>query len=84
MAESRVEKYKDYRKSMLTDGNPTTKVAIDTSLKATTLESDSSITSKEISLLKKLVITKRINIGLFFFLMFTIITLSIVFGIILF
>ena len=84
MAESRVEKYRDYRRSMLTDGSVSTKTKIDTSLETTSIESNTSPTSQEAVFLKRLTIKKRLNIFIFVFLLSALFIISLVFGIILF
>lgn len=84
MAESRVEKYRDYRRSMLTDGSINTKVAIDTSLDTTSLESNTSPTGQEALFLKRVTMKKRLNIFAFLFLLIAIFVLFLVFGIIVF
>ena len=84
MAESRVEKYRDYRKSIITDGNPSVKNAIDTSLETTSVESNTSPTYQEAVFLKKVLNSKRFSIFAFIFAFAVILSLSLVFGIILF
>ena len=83
MAESRVEKYRDYRRSMIS-GEISTKTTIDTSLEATSMETNTSPTYEEALFLKKLIIKKRLNIAIFVFLLSVIFILNLVFGIILF
>ena len=84
MAESRVEKYKEYRKSILTDGNPVVKTAIETSLETGSVESNTSPTYVESMLLKRIHNTKKIQMGLYAFAFLTIVLLMVIFGLILF
>ena len=84
MAETRVEKYREYRKSILTDGNPVMKTAIDTSLEKMSVESDSAPTEAEAKLLKRVKGVKYFYISLFSFVILSIVILLIVFGNVLF
>ena len=84
MAETRVEKYKDYRKSMLTDGNPVIKTAIETSLETTSIENNVSPSYQEAVFLKNLQNKRRFYIISFFAVITIYIALAITFGLILF
>ena len=84
MAKSRVEKYREYRKSILTEGSPTVKTAIDTSLETTSMESNTSPTYQEAVFLKHVVRKERFGIFLFILAISAIIVTSLVFGLILF
>ena len=84
MAVTRVEKYKDYRKSILTDGDPVVKTAIETSLETTSIESSTSPSYQEAVFLKKLNFKKWFYVISLSIFVIAIIVLMIVFGNILF
>ncbi|MCR4911948.1 MAG: hypothetical protein K5925_05435 [Bacilli bacterium] len=84
MAVTRVEKYKDYRKSILTDGDPVVKTAIETSLESTSIESNSAPSYQEAAFLRKLQFKKWFIIISLSTFVVAIIILTIVFGNILF
>lgn len=84
MAETRIEKYREYRKSIISGGEPLLKTPIETSLKTTSKESLSSPTNQEAVFLKK--IKRRSlfgNIAYILFLLAIIVPLAI-FGFMLF
>ena len=81
--ETRIEKYREYRKSIIA-GEPLLKTQIETSLKTTSKESQSSVTEQEAVFLRK--IKRKDMIGSLSYLVFLlgIIIPLIVFGLILF
>jgi hypothetical protein len=84
MAETRVEKYKDYRKSIIAEGSPVMKTAIETSLESNSVESNTDLSNQEVAYLKHVNNIKKFYIILILSLFLTIVILLIVFGIILF
>lgn len=64
MAESRVEKFKEYRKSIISDGSPVLKSQIDTTLNTVTEESNVDH-SEQFKLLKGLKFKRRFVVVLF-------------------
>ena len=85
MAESRVEKFKEYRKSIIgEDDSGVKKEAIDTSLKQNSVESKNGPSSTEEEHYKNLSLKKRLNIIFFLTIFLLIVSAIVVFGIILF
>lgn len=84
MAESRVEKFKEYRKSIIAEVSSVEKESIDTSLEQNSVESKNGPSDIEVSYYKKLTLTKRLNVIFFLAILVLTITAIIVFGIILF
>ena len=81
--ETRIEKYREYRRSIIA-GGPLLKTQIETSLKTTSKESQLSVSEQEAVFLRK--IKRKEMIGTITYLVFLlgIITPLIVFGLILF
>lgn len=84
MAETRIEKYKEYRKAILSGGDTVLKTPIETSLKTTSKESQSLPTEQEAVFLKKIKIKETAILLSFLFFVLAITIPLIVFGIILF
>ena len=84
MAETRVEKYKEYRKSILSDSGLNIKTAIDTSLEATSVTNSGSISPAELTYLKKVQRTKYFYIFGFLAILVAFFVTVLVFGIVLF
>lgn len=84
MSKSRLEKFKDYRKSILLDGEYEEKSKINTSLEDGSVDSKNGPSYQEELLLKQIVNSKRIVNILYFGFAFIVITLIIAFGFILF
>ena len=68
MAETRIEKYKEYRKSIISNGDLVLKTPIDTSLKTTSKESVNIVTEQEAVFLRK--INHRKAVGNIFYIIF--------------
>lgn len=85
MAQSRIEKFREYRKSVINDvSNANFKTTIETSLETTSTESNTLPSELEEVFLRKIIIRRRISTITFLVLLsITLITL-VVFGIILF
>ena len=82
--ETRIEKYREYRKSIISGGDTFLKTPIETSLKTTSKESQTSPTEQEAVFLKKILHKGMITNSLYFLFLLVIIIPLIVFGIILF
>lgn len=83
MGLSRVEKFKEYRKSILSE-DTVLKTPIDTNLTATSIEPLSSANTEEAVFINKIIKRKRIDLALFFGSITVLLVLVIVFGIIVF
>lgn len=84
MAQSRIEKFREYRKSILSDGSPVLQTEIETSLEATSTESKTTPTDKEAVFLSKISSKKNlVNILLISYLVIAV-AAALVFGFILF
>ena len=85
MAQSRVEKFKDYRKSILSDDvNTIEKQKIDTSLEENSVESKNAPSIQEEALLGEVNFKKKMSYILYFSTLAVIVILAVVFGFILF
>lgn len=84
MSKSRLEKFKDYRKSILLDGEYEEKSKINTSLEDGSVDSKNGPSYQEELLLKQIVNSRRIVNILYFGFTFIVIALIITFGFILF
>lgn len=84
MAKSRVETFKDYRKSILNDDDNYSKLEIDSSLENTAQESKNGVTEAELIYLKKIQ-TSKFWFNFLFLLPIGLIALAIIiFGLVLF
>lgn len=81
MAESRVEKFREYRKSIISDGSPALKTTIDTDLKGYVSENVPADFTEEIKLAKKLHNKKVFIYVLFGLFVLSVVVLLIVFGV---
>ena len=84
MAQSRIEKFREYRKSIINDGDTILKTQIETSLETTSTESKISPTDEEAVFLKKVVLKKRLVYILTLSFAFIVVIIALIFGIILF
>lgn len=82
MAVSRVEKFKEYRKSIISGGTIGDKEAIDTKLTSVESDAEESISDAESYLLKKLLFKKRLDIILFSVVIGVLVIGLLVFGVI--
>lgn len=84
MGESRVEKFKDYRKSMIHDGELTEKEEINTSIVENSVDSKNKASFQEEIALNKLKSSKRTVSILYFGFLAIVIIAIVTFGLILF
>ena len=84
MAESRVEKFKDYRKSILRDGEFEQKSKINTSLEEGSIDSRNGPSFQEEVLLKQIIRNRRTANIFYFGFILVIAGLMLAFGLILF
>ena len=83
MAETRIEKYREYRKSIISGGS-VLKTPIETSLKTTSEEENSSLTEQEAVFLKKINTNKLLGTMLYIAFLLVIIIPLVIFAIKLF
>ncbi|MCR5184587.1 MAG: hypothetical protein K6C32_00685 [Bacilli bacterium] len=84
MGESRVEKFKDYRKSMIHDGELSEKVQINTDIEENSVNSKNRPTYQEELLLKELKSSRLLTYISYFGFLLIIIACILTFGLILF
>lgn len=84
MAETRIEKFREYRKSIINGSDTVLKTPIETSLKTTSKESQSSPNEQEAVFLKQINSRKIISIVCFSIFVLAIVVPLIVFGVIVF
>ncbi len=85
MAQSRIEKFREYRKSIINNEMElTVKTPIETSLESTSTESKTLPSDKEAILLRKLTVRKHFTDTLFTTILAIVVILLVVFGLILF
>lgn len=81
MGLSRVEKYKEYRKSILSSEDSVLKTPIDTNLNITNTEPLASEETEEAAFINKIIKKKRLTFILFFIPILAMLILLIIFGI---
>ena len=84
MAKSRIETFKDYRNSIISDSEPVLRTQIETSLETTSTESKTAPTVVEAVFLKKMLRKKYFLLTLFWVFIVAVVVLEVVFGLILF
>lgn len=85
MAQSRIEKFREYRKSIInSETNVNVKTQIETSLETTSTESKTLPSEKEAVFLKRIYLKKSVANVIFFTVVGSIVILLVVFGLILF
>lgn len=84
MGLSRVEKYREYRKSILSSEDSVLKTPIDTNLDTNIKEPLSSTDSEEAVFIKKIIRNRRIDFILFFGIVCVLVIMLIVYGTIVF
>ena len=85
MAQSRIEKFREYRKSIINNEMElTAKTPIETSLETTSTESKTLPSEKEAVFLRKIIVRKRFTDITFIAILAVIAILLVVFGLILF
>ena len=84
MAQSRVEKFREYRKSIINDDNTPLKTTIESEIKAGAPIEGSPISEEEAAFLKAIYRRERALTTLYFVCVFAIIAVFTIFGILLF
>lgn len=85
MAQSRIEKFREYRKSIINnEADVTIKTQIETSLETTSTESKTMPSEKEAAFLKKIYLKKYVVNTIFYLFVGSVVILLVVFGLYLF